>query len=176
VASGARADVAEFTSAQAWQGAVEENYSTIDFTGFPDGTAISNQYSNLGVTFSGLAFIFASAAAVNDNWGLFGPAGLRFTLDTPQHSVAVDYSGAVQFQLFNDGQLLHTSTFFQPGGLGNFAGLISDASFDEVYLFRPFPVNQVFIDDLHWSTSIPAPGALAFVALGALGMPRRRRS
>jgi hypothetical protein len=48
VASGARADVAEFTSAQAWQGAVEENYSTIDFTGFPDGTAISNQYSNLG--------------------------------------------------------------------------------------------------------------------------------
>lgn len=175
VSSSATADVVAFTNREVWQVAVGGNYSTIDFTGYPDGTVIDNEYVDQGLTFTSLTFTFASAAAVNDDWGLFGPAGVRFTFDSPRNWVAVDYPGGVKFQLFNDGELLYTSEFFQPGGLGNFAGLVSDMSFDEVYIFRPPPfVNEVFIDDLHWGPAIPAPGAVALCCVIGLSARRRR--
>src|SRR5437870_10741074 len=174
-ASRAIGDVTVFANKPGWEAAVRGNYSTIDFTGFADGTPISNQYLSEGVTFSGLAFIFASAIFVNDGWGLHGPGGLHIAFGSRQNWVGVDYPGAVEFQLFNDGQLFYTSPFFQPGGVGNFAGLVSDTNFDEVYIFRPAPFeNQVFIDDLHWGPAIPAPGALGLFFVTALSSRRRR--
>jgi len=171
----AQADVVEYTDADVWQSAVNGNYSTIDFTGFPDGTPISSQYANQGVTFTGPEFIFASAGFVNDGWGLHGPAGVHFTFDSPQNCVAVDFPGGVKFQLFSQGALVYTSTFFQPGGVGNFAGLVSDTGFDEVYLYKRsgFP-NNVFIDDLHWG-AVPAPGALSLLSIAPLRSRRTRR-
>jgi hypothetical protein len=175
-ASTVTADVAEFTSAQTWHDAVGGDYSTINFTGYADGTVIDDEYAASGLAFTSLNFIFASAGFVNDTWGLFGPNGIRFAFDTPQNWIALDYPGGVQFQLFSRGQLLYTSTFFQPGGLGNFAGLVSDTAFDEVYLLKPFPTNQVFIDDLHWGPAVPAPTSVAMFVFGALIAPKRRRS
>jgi len=170
-----QADVVEYTDADVWQSAVNGTYSTIDFTGFPDGTPITNQYANQGVTFTGPEFTFASTGFVNDGWGLHGPAGVHFTFDSPQNCVAVDYPGGVKFQLFSQGVLVYTSTFFQPGGLGNFAGLVSDVGFDEVYLYKRsgFP-NDVFIDDLHWG-AIPAPSAIGLFLIASLPKARRRR-
>lgn len=172
----ASAQVLQFTNEGSWQTAVGGQYSTIDFTGFPDGTQISNQYQPLGITFSGFAQIWDTASAANDHFGLFGTNGLRFTFATPQNWIAVDYPGGIRFNLFSQGQLLYTSTFFAPGGLGNFAGLISIMSFDEVYLDKGPPfANSVFIDDLHWDAPVPAPSALMLFAAAAFGAQSRHR-
>lgn len=172
-----RAEVVEYTDAQAWHDATGGQYSTIDFTGFADGTSINNQYQDLGITFTPPTFIFESAGFVNDGWGLHGPAGVRFDFDSPQNWVAIHHPGTAQFRLYNQGELIYTSSYFFHGGLGNFAGLASTIPFDEVYIFRPPPnANQVFIDDLHWGAPVPVPSALALLGItGLLTRSRRRK-
>lgn len=171
-----RAEVTEYTDAQQWQQATEGRHTTIHFTGFADGTPINNQYENLGITFTPPAYIFASAFFVNDGWGLHGPTGVRFNFDSPQNWVAIDYPGVAQFNLLSQGQLIYTSSFFFYGGVGNFAGLVSDVSFDAVYIFKPPPYGpDVFIDDLQWGAPVPTPGAFALLAIGMVSLSRRRR-
>lgn len=172
----AAADVVEFTDANAWQDAVGQ-VTTIDFTGLPDTTPITDQYSDSGITVDEPAFIFGpTLAAQNDKWGLHGPAGLRLYFDSPQNWVAIDHPGVAQFELYSEGELVHTSSLFFHGGLGNFSGLVSDTSFDEVYIFKPDPPynNNVFIDDLHWGT-VPAPGALSLLFIASVLRTRHRR-
>ncbi len=178
VCSGGRAAVGgfiEFTDKEEWIAAVGR-FTTIDFTGFPDGTFITDQYADLGVLFvGGNENIFLSDNAFpHDGAGLFGggpPIAVSF--DTPQAWIAVDFPGDVQFELFREGELIYTSSLFGGGGVGFFAGLLSTELFDGAVISDPTDAG-VFIDDLHFG--VPAPGAIALLALGGLFSTRRRRS
>ena len=169
------AQVVQFTNKDLWKQSVRSNYSTIHFTGLPHDTFVTGQYAFLGINFTGENLITGPTPLFqDDSWGLFGPAGVRFNFDAPQYTVAVDYPGAVRFQLYNKGSLIFTSSFFQPGGLGNFAGLVSERPFDEVYVYKSISPNIVYIDNLHWGT-IPAPGGIALLIVGGVSSSRRRR-
>lgn len=74
--AGTRANVTTTFDYDQWQSLVGD-FSTINFTGYPDGTSVTNQYSQLGVTFIGASFIAATTGFVNDGWGLHGPSGLH---------------------------------------------------------------------------------------------------
>ncbi len=166
----------EFTDKQEWEAAVGA-FTTIDFTGFPDGTFITDQYADLGVLFVGgnenifvNDFLFPNDGAGLDDGG-FTPIAVSF--DTPQAWIAVDFPGLIQFELFSAGELIYTSSEFGVGGVGNFAGLVSTELFDLAVMSDPSGVDVV-IDDLHFG--VPSPGAIALLALGGLFFTRRRRS
>ena len=90
-------------------------------------------------------------------------------------SIAVDYPGGMQFELYREGELIYTSSEFGSVGAGLFAGLVSSEPFDEVLLNDWDPWLQVFIDDLHFGPPIPAPSVLAVLAAGLLAPRRSRR-
>ena len=78
--SPAHGDVTEFTDKDEWIAAVGP-FTTIDFTGFPDGTLITDQYADLGVIFTGgTENIFLNNSFPNDGAGLnaFGVIAMEF--------------------------------------------------------------------------------------------------
>ena len=166
--------VEEFTNKDEWIAAVGR-FTTIGFTGFPDGTFITDQYADLGVLFTdGFDNIACCSKNTfpNDGAGLDGHSAIHLSFDSPQAWIAVHFPGAVKFELFSGGDLIYTSSNFGGGGTGFFAGLLSSDLFDAVVLSDPF-VGDVFIDDLHFG--VPAPPALAVLALASLFSPRSRR-
>jgi hypothetical protein len=169
-----RATVVEFTNKSLWQTAAG-SYTTIHFTELPNGTLVTNQYANLGVTFTdGSDYILVQPTTfLNDGAGLngaFDSVSLAFA--SPMQSIAIDFPGSAEIDLYSQGQLIYASTDFGGSGLGHFAGLISDLSFDAARIFDP--EGGVFIDDLHFGPPIPGPGALPVIATGLLAMSRRK--
>src|SRR4051812_11615163 len=110
------AAVMEFIHNAQWQNAAGI-YTTIDFTGFPDHTVITNQYAQQGITFTnGSDWIiqpgyFADGAGLETSTnGLMGTMRLSFA--GPEYSLAMDYVGIKQFKLYYLGQLTYTSSVF----------------------------------------------------------------
>ena len=157
VAGVARAEggVREFLDPSEWQSAVGP-FATIDFTGFPKGTLITDQYADLGVTFvEGNDTINFAPSFINDGSGLDGNgATIAIAFDRPQMWMAVDYPGDVQIELYSDDVLVFTSGLFGGGGAGNFLGLLSTEAFDAAVLSDPID-DAVFIDDLHFGPPPP---------------------
>jgi len=174
-AGSARAVVTEFTDSESWQVAVGQ-FTTITFAEFPEGGAVTNQYASLGINFpDGNDFFDSFNNNYLDGFGLssqppFGP--IHFVFDTPQLWIAADFIGGITINLFSEGDLIYSSVNFQVSGTGNFGGLVSTRSFDEVTIADERDAN-VFIDDLHFG--VPAPGALGLFALAGLGSLGRRR-
>ena len=169
----AHAGVTEFTDRAEWETAVGQ-FATIDFTGFPQSTIITDQYQDLGVVFSdGNDSIFLSNAFQNDGVGLRGGAfdDIELSFVTPQLWIAVNYPGNIQLELFRNNKLIHVSGVFSDI-LGDFAGLLSTEPFDVALISDPTD-NAVFIDDLHFG--VPTPPTLALLAFAALIACRRRR-
>ena len=166
--------VIEFSNQTEWEAAVGR-FTTIDFTGFPEATNITNQYEDLGITFTdGIDLIrLNNNTFPNDGAGLDGLAnGIEVSFDTPQLWIAVEYPGDVRFELFSEGGLIFTSTDnFPGGGAGFFAGLLSTQPFDAVIISDPTD-SFISIDDLHFG--VPAPPTLALLALATLFGARRR--
>ena len=107
----AHGGVMEFTDKDAWIAAVGP-FTTIDFTGFPEGTFITEQYAHLGIHFTdGNDSIDINAGVLNDGSGLDGNPSMHLSFDSPQAYLAVDFPGDVQFDLFSGDTLLHTSLF-----------------------------------------------------------------
>ncbi len=170
----AHADLVEFWEDSAgWHSAVAQHES-VDFTQFPPGTQITDQFD--GFTVANLTFIHNAASFV-DGHGLTGSDGILLQFDTPQHAIAVDHLGVVQFSLYFEGTLVATSNVFSYAPPSPFfSGVISDVAFDEVYMFKPQPPfnnNVISIDTLYWGT-IPGPGALALLGVAFLQTTRRR--
>ncbi len=151
----AHGGVAEFTNKDAWIAAVD-HFTTVDFVGFPPGTFITEQYAGLGIHFTDGndsitpldTFVFP-----NDGSGLDGNGDINVSFDIPQLWIAVDYPGSIQFELFLQDQLVYTSSRFLPGGIGNFAGLLSTELFDAARLIDVVGTDAE-IDDLHFG--VPA--------------------
>lgn len=171
----ATAGVIEFTDRDEWIAAVG-TFTTIDFTGFPEGTFITDQFSDLGVTFTGGNEHVAldGNAFPNDSAGLVSNfADIQFEFATPQFWIAVDFPGLIQFELFSGGQLVSTSSVFDDI-LGSFAGLISTEPFDMAVILDPTDMT-VGIDDLHFGPPVPGPPTVAFLGLAGVFACRRRR-
>ncbi len=148
-------DVLEFHDKDAWIAAVGE-FTTIDFTGFPLGTPITDQYADLGALFtSGADFILCCDFGTfpNDGAGLDGNDGIELMFDSPQAWIATDHPGQLAFALFRNGELFFTSGLFGSGGVGFFGGLISSQLFDTAVIWDPIN-NSVDLDDLHFG--VPA--------------------
>ncbi len=169
--SSAYGGVAEFTDKDAWIAAVGQ-FTTIDFTGFPVGTFITDQYADLGVLFTDGSDSIVAIGAFPDGFGLDGNPSMHLSFDSPQLWLAVDHPGSVQIDLFSGGNLFHSAVFFHAGH-GFFSGVLSAELFDSVVISDP-AVGDVFIDDLHFG--VPSRGVIAFLALGGLHHRRRRDS
>ncbi len=151
------------------------SFTTIDFTGFPENTIITNQYQDQGILFTdGTDRVFYSSSFPNDGVGLYGAIDtIHVSFLQPTHSIAVDFPGDVAFQLYWGGALVYASPGFFAINPGGFAGLISDTPFDAAVIFDP--TGNVNIDDLFFGPPIPAAPALAALALVALFPTSRRR-
>ncbi|MHC4766195.1 MAG: hypothetical protein ACYTF2_13940 [Planctomycetota bacterium] len=171
LAGSAHCDVIEFTERDEWIGSVGA-FVTADFTGFPDFTVITDQYVDLGVTFTdGNDMVFLSQPAFpNDGAGLDGNGDVSLSFNAPQAWIGVDYPGLLRIELYSAGQLIFTSNDYN-GGVGNFLGLVSSDPFDAAVLIDPLGL-ETEIDDLHFG--VPAPGSFVILGLGLL-MPRRGR-
>ena len=148
------ADVLELTEKDDWINLVGD-FTTIDFTGFEDGTFITDQYAHQGVLFTdGNDNIHHTCSYVNDCRGLAGSPDTHLLFDTAQTYIAVDYPGAMQLELFSKGELIYTSSGFGVGGTGFFAGLVCVQPFDSAVL-TDWVLDEVSIDDLHFGYGIP---------------------
>lgn len=163
--------VIEFTDPLEWQAAVGM-FVTVDFTGFPPGTFITDQYADLGILFTdGNDSIHFTPSFPNDGVGLDGNGNISLVFDTPQAWIGVDFPGFLTIELYSGEELIHTAEFGF-GGVGNFGGLISSQLFDAAVLVEVAPGFEAAIDDLHFG--VPAPGALWLLGLSALRARRRR--
>jgi hypothetical protein len=171
----AKADVIEFNEdKEGWEVAAGA-FTTIDFTGFEEGTWIFEQYAHLGAHFIDGANIIQESDLLylEDGWGIIGNNEVRITFDEPTYSIAGDFPGLARFDLYWQGEMIYYSPFFGGSGVGHFGGVVSDQPFDEV---RIWDIDeQVFIDDLHFGPPIPGPGVVVVLAAGALVAGRRRR-
>ena len=68
------AELQSFDDFDQWAAAISGEYSTMDFTGFPDDTHIDEQYADLGAHFTTLDIVSGPSRSLypNDGWGLNG--------------------------------------------------------------------------------------------------------
>jgi hypothetical protein len=168
-----RAEVIEFRDKDEWIAAVGD-YTTIDFTGFDEGTKITDQCADLGILFTdGYDFIDFGQSYLNDGVGLYGGyyEDIDVAFDAWQAWIAVGYPGSVQFDFYCGEELIHSSPFYTTGA-GNFAGVVSSVLFDKVVLSGPIG-GSVSIDDLYFG--VPAPSALAMFVLFSASVGWRYR-
>ena len=173
----AQAALQEFEDKAEWVDAVGGDFTTIDFTGFPAGTIITDQYQHLGVDFVSDSQDRISGPIngyPNDLWGLRGFTDVTLAFSSPIQWFAMDFPGDMRVELTLRGEHVANSGWFGMSGAGHFGGVISDQPFDGVRLLDPV-ANTVDLDDIHFGPPIPAPGALAALALAGLAPRGRRR-
>jgi len=166
------ADLVVYDDKVAWEAAVGGNFSTMDFTGFPENTIITDQYAHLGAIFTQGGFITFTGSFEQDGWGLSSNLD-EFILefDQPMNWLAADHPGFLQYFLYLDGVLVGETSLLG-GDLGSFSGVISDEPFDMVIILDPATVPNV--DDLHFGPAIPAPAAWVLAVAPLVGRRRRR--
>jgi len=174
-ASNAKSEVDLFVDFAEWQSAAG-SFSTVDFTGFPVGTFITDQYTELGILFTdGNDSIHFAGSFTLDGAGLDGNGPTDVAFAQPMVAIAIHFPGFAQVQLFSGGDSLYLSPPVSGGGAGalGFLGVISTRLFDAARLIDPF--GEVAIENLYFGPPIPAPGALTVLAVGLLVRTKRRR-
>jgi hypothetical protein len=141
----------EFENKAQWIAAVGD-YITIDFTGFPVFTFITDQYKQLGVSFVDPANLINGPnpdSYPNDGWGLDGNSYIELSFSSPQHWLAADFPDATLIQLYLDGEFVNAGAAWF-----GFDGVVSDIPFNAAILLD-FSPGQVHIDDLHFGAQAP---------------------
>lgn len=170
-------DIEQYYFENEWLDAIDPMggaYTTLDFTGFEDGEILTDQYVDEGVFFPGVASaVTSSSSFLNDGWGMYN-RGERMIMEfsESQNWIAADYPGTLVISLYQGDELLG-DFLFPTSGQGFFAGLVSETAFDRAELWE---AGTAFVDDIRFGATIPAPGVLATMFLGALAPCRRRRS
>jgi MYXO-CTERM domain-containing protein len=169
------ADIVEYRDKEEWEAAAG-SWSTADFTGFPMGTPIDEQYAYLGVHFvDGYDFVVLGTSYPNDGAGLDGNELVDLVFDAPMYSIAADFPGFLGFDLYFEGEFFHKSSEFGASGVGNFGGLVSTEPFDRAVLWEYGTYPNVNLDDLHFGPPIPTPSVPALLGAALLAARRRRR-
>ena len=141
VTASAPGGVVVFDNIEDWASPVG-SFTTIDFTGFPDGTPITDQYADLGVLFTfGADFVVCCSELLYppDGAGLDGNAGTEVVFDTPQSWLAVDFPGLITVELYRGEELLFSGEF--GGGDALFIGFVSTEVFDRAFFRDGSNVN-----------------------------------
>ena len=170
------ADIVEYRDKEEWEAAAG-SWSTADFTGFPMGTPIDEQYAYLGVHFvDGYDFVLCCDCQLfpQDGAGLDGNELIDLIIDVPMYSMAADFPGFLGFDLYFGGEFFYKSSEFGIGGYGNFGGLVSTQPFDRVVIWEYGTHPNVVVDDLHFGPPIPAPSALCTLSAALLAARRHR--
>lgn len=152
--------------------------TVIEFTYFPHGTFIDDQYADEGVIFTnGSSTISNIPSAFVDDFGLdANQDAMTFDLAQPAYSLGVLFPGTLRFVLYLDGELVGWTETLGGASPQQFVGVILPTGFDSVSLID---LNEPEIDNLYFSfAEIPAPAAaVPLLALAAIaGRGRRRRS
>lgn len=168
--------VVEFEDKAQWLDAVGP-FQTADFTGFPSGTPITDQYADLGALFTDGQDVVLCCDGVsfpNDEAGLRGFTSVSLQFRTPLRALAFDAVSVLgaQISLFREGRLVHVSSVFGLEAEG-FAGLVSPAPFDEALIGNAIGEGVGF-DDLHFG--VPSPGALSLLAIALVCWSARPRA
>jgi len=168
------ANVQEFLDFDEWQNAAGD-FTFIGFTEYPQGTILTDQYADLGITFPEAnatvvesEFLFEDGHAL----GVDGPSGfdnIWVEFEEPVTAIGATFPGFLQIELFYDGKAINIP---DPWG-GGFLGLVSTEPFDSAILVDP--LGSTFIDNLYFAPPIPSPGVLGGFAIAALCFHRRRR-
>jgi hypothetical protein len=181
VSSSASASVTHYSGLDqfdAWSSAAGE-VTTIDFTGLPQNTFITDQYVDQGVLFTSSdpdVVLFGPGAFLLDGVGLNGVHVVELTMLAPTTAFAYHHIGWHYLKLYSGNTLLYTSTALGFPGNFSFNGFVSSTPFDRLVLL-PYsnPEAVVYIDNLYLST-IPAPGVAGPLALSGLLAGSRRRA
>ncbi len=151
----------------------------MDFTGFPEGTHLDEQYlDEFGVRFvDETNFVIGPSRQLfpNDSWGLrIGSFAeyAEFTLEAPVTSVAFEFPGSIAVTLWLGDELVGETGHARPGS-GHFFGVISDLPFDRVRIDDG--ADTASLDDIRIGMAIPGPAVAWMLAIPALGSRRVRR-
>lgn len=160
----------------------------LDFSGIASGTILTDQFADLGVTWTDgdtlleTDFFFPDQVTIegqaDDNAGN-DESVISFAL--PQTAFAVQFSGDLAVQLFSGGEAVsglveiqETSVF--PTIIRSVAGIVSDTPFDSIVLTRiNAPTGEAFYQEVFVQNVVPAPGPLTAVGLATVLAARRRR-
>ena len=158
--------ITEFVSLGAYNAAVGA-HTIITFTEVPIGSTLTSQYSGLGVTFSdGNDTTRSDSAFVVDGVGAAGNGRFDLSFSTQSTHIGAEFPGALRIELYNDANLLATSSDFAGSGSGFFGGVLS-TPFNRVVLIDWFD-DLVFIDNLHFG--VPEPCTFTLTTLALLGL------
>jgi len=174
LATGASAEFQEFTTRDGWFDAVggAANVTTIAFDEFPLNTTITDHYQNRGVTWSGFNLISPSFGGDKRDIRMFNGNDIFF--DEPITYFGANIEITVEYKIYSGNTLLHESQWFGVPSEEEFGGIVSDIPFDRIHVRDPFDSVAVF-DDMHFGPPIPAPGALAPIAMLFCASTKRRR-
>ena len=160
----------------AWQDAVAHNFITIGFDELGSPQFVTDQYVDLGVIFTTGFNATVGPGCTGfpmDCWGLDGNGDIDLEFSQPIYSIAAHFPGDIQFELYLGDLLVYTSSEFEGNGFDGFGGLISTIPFDRAVINDC--CNDPFLDNLYFGPPIPAPGAIALLALHPFAPTRRRR-
>jgi hypothetical protein len=149
----------------------------VDFTGFPFGTFITDQYASLGITFTdGFETIQLSGSYQLDGAGLDGNGPTHVAFAEPMTAFAIHFPGFAQVEVLDQGQSIYVSPIIAgPGAFDlGFLGIISSVPFTGARVIDPI-FGDADTDNLYFGPPIPAPGVLTVLAAGLLVQTTRRR-
>jgi hypothetical protein len=160
--------------------------STIDFETLPDGSPSDSSveinsllnYTNQGATFSSPFddLIIAGNTTTGfslislDGGTLENPTHIRADLVAPALSVGFFFGGNAIFEAFDEEGGILASEFFGSSGSGFFLGIASDIPIGHVIMDRSTISG---IESFHFA-AVPEPGTVGLLAVGGLGLFRRR--
>ena len=160
-----------------WNAAVASS-TTLDFV-FAEPQVLSTQYLTLGVFFpEGEEVAQPIGSAFQDGWGckgqIGGDADIHLAFLQPQYAIGAWFPGRLFAKLYWQGELVYSSQSLETFPLSYaFGGIVSTQPFDEAVLWDDD--GFVFVDDIKFSSTVPAPSAMFLVlASGLLGRGRSR--
>jgi len=152
-------------------------FTTLGFTELAQGEFLTDQYAELGVMFTGTAVgWFSETAFPTDNHGIYGWTSkvVEAQFAAPITELAVEFaSGNFWVLLYLGDDFVDKTPVMSQFFDGPFVGIVSEMPFDRVEMLAP-GVGVTLIDNIHFGAPIPAPGAVALIALVGFAGQRRR--
>jgi len=177
-ASSAHASFTVVKGIDNWNAAVPSS-TTLDFV-FAEAQVLNTQYLSLGVLFpEGEEVAVPLAGPTQDGWGSVGQIGgdadIHLQFLEPQHAIGAWFPGKLFAKLYWQGTLIYSSQSLDTFPLTYaFGGIVSTEPFDEVVFWDSD--GFIFVDDIKFSSTVPAPGAAVILLAGALRSRSRRRA
>ncbi|MBL9119540.1 MAG: hypothetical protein JNL80_06485 [Phycisphaerae bacterium] len=178
ISGAAHAGATFYSSFSEWSTATSGAFDTLDFN-LGSLQFLGEQYSQYGVHFNGTSALAGAAPDFFplDGWGIASASDpnpiIPVALDGGRFAFGVEYVGDVRFQIFSGSTMMYDSGNHYDGiQASGFAGVVMNQPFDSIKISGAL-FTTLAADNFYVGHAVPAPGALAALAL--LGKGRRRR-